>query len=141
MCELEQPLILVVADKIKSVSQIVPVLDLVKKSGTKRPLLLVSEDLQEDPMSTMIYNKQKGIIDSCAINVPWLGGVHKEMLKDIAVMTGATLVDNEMDLKLEDIQISHFGSAKNIRVDHEYTHIVGGSFDAQKLEDRIEQIK
>lgn len=71
--ELEQPLVLVVADKIKTVAEIVPILEIVKK--TKRPLFLVSEDLQSDPLSTLIYNNQKEIVKSCAINLPWMNDI------------------------------------------------------------------
>ena len=73
ICELEHPLILVVANKITEVSEIAPILDMVKR--TNRSFLLFSEDLQEDPMSTMIYNNQKDILQSCAVNVPWAAGV------------------------------------------------------------------
>ena len=92
-------------------------MDIVKQSPSNRPLLIFSEDLQDEPMSTMIYNNQKDIIQSCAVNVPWSAGIQKEILKDIAVMTGATLVDNEFSLKIEDVKLEHFGSAKTIRVD------------------------
>lgn len=108
-CELEQPLVLVVADRITEVSELAPILEIVK--STKRPFFLVSEDLQEEPMSTMVYNNQKNIIQCCAINVPWMADIQKEMLKDIATMVGATLVDNEFGLKLEDVELKHFGSA------------------------------
>ena len=139
--ELEKPLVLVVADKITKVSQIVPIMEMVKKSPMKRSLLLVSEDLQQDPLSTMVYNNKKEIIECCAINIPWLAGVHKEQLKDIAAMTGATLVDNEYGLKLEDVELKHFGSAKIIKIDAEHTHIVGGEFDPDALEARMDQIR
>ena len=62
-------------------------------------------------MSTMIYNNQKDILQCCAVNVPWAAGIQKESLKDIAVMTGATLVDDDYDLRLEDVELKHFGSA------------------------------
>ena len=78
-----------------------PILDMVKK--TNRPFLLFSMDLQEEPMSTMIYNNSKNIMQSCAVNIPWAAGMEKENLKDIATMVGATLVDDEYDLKLEDV--------------------------------------
>ena len=65
----------------------------------------------------------------CAVNVPWQAGMEKESLKDIAVMTGATLIDDSFELKLEDVDLSHFGSAKTISVDPSFTHIVGGNFD------------
>jgi chaperonin GroEL len=72
-CELETPLVLVVADRIEDVSEISPILELVKK--VNRPLFLVSEDLREEPMSTMIYNNEKDIVKCCAINIPWLNGI------------------------------------------------------------------
>ena len=113
---------------------------MVKNSPAKRSLLLVSEDLQQEPLSTMIYNNKKDIVECCAINIPWLAGVHKEQLKDIAVMTGATLVDNEFGLKLEDVTMQHFGSAKMIKVDVDNTHIVGGNYSEQEMDTRFEEI-
>ena len=77
-------------------------------------------------MSTMIYNNQKDIVQCCAVNIPWTAGVEKENLKDIAVMTGATLIDEYVSL--EDIELKHFGSAKIVQVDHSFTQIVGGGF-------------
>ena len=75
---MEHPLILVVSSPVTSVEQIVPVLELVKK--TNRPFLLFCMDLQEEPMSTMIYNNQKGVMQTCAVNIPWSAGVEKETL-------------------------------------------------------------
>ena len=135
--ELEQPLILVIANQIQEVSQIAPILEKVKK--TKRPLLLFSEDLQEEPMSTMIYNNQKDIVQCCAVNIPWTAGVEKENLKDIAVMTGATLIDEYVSL--EDIELKHFGSAKIVQVDHSFTQIVGGGFSQEALDQRVIEIQ
>ena len=123
-CEMEYPLVLVVPNKIKEVKDISPILDLVKK--TKRSLVLYSEDLQEEPLSMMVYNNSKEIIKCCAVNVPWMANMQKEMLTDIAVATGATLVDNEYGIKLQDVTLEHFGSAKKIVVDMNQTHIVGG---------------
>lgn len=130
---------LVVADRITEVSQIAPILELVKK--VNRPLFLVSEDLQEEPMSTLIYNNEKDIVKCCAINVPWMADIQKEMLKDIAVMVGATIVDNEFGLTLDKVQLKHFGSAKVIKADAEFTHIVGGNFTNEALEERMQQIR
>jgi len=114
-------------------------MELVKK--VNRSFFLVCEDLQEEPMSTMIYNNEKDIVKCCAINQPWMADIHKEMLKDTAVMVGATLVDNEFGLKVEDVQLKHFGSAKVIKSDAEFTHIVGGNHTEEKLEERMEQIR
>jgi chaperonin GroEL len=129
--------VLVVADKITKVAQIAPILDLVKTKATNRPFLLICEDLQEEPMSTMVYNNSKDILTCCAINIPWLAGVQKEVLKDIAVMTGATIVDNEYVLKLEDVELKHFGTAKLINVDENFTNVVGGAYKQEALDQRI----
>lgn len=89
----------------------------------------------------MIYNNEKDILKCCAINVPWMADIHKEMLKDIAVMVGATLVDNEYGLQLDQVELKHFGSAKVIKADADFTHIVGGNFTEEKYEERMEQIR
>ncbi len=103
------PLVLVVADKIREVQDISPVMELVKK--TKRSLLIFSEDMQQDPLSMLVYNNSKAILNCCAVNVPWIANLEKEILKDIAVATGATLIDNQYGLKLSDVNLDHFGSA------------------------------
>jgi chaperonin GroEL len=128
---MEFPLVLVVANKITDVKEITPILDLIKK--TKRSFVLFSEDLQQEPMSMMVYNNSKDIIKCCAVNIPWMGNVQKELLSDIAIATGATIIDNEYNLKLADIRLEHFGSAKKIAVDMNMTHIVGGSGKAQSI--------
>jgi chaperonin GroEL len=91
-------------------------------------------------MSTMVYNNSKDILTCCAINIPWLAGVQKEVLKDIAVMTGATIVDNEYVLKLQDVEFKHFGTAKMINVDENFTNIVGGAYKQEALDQRIQEI-
>lgn len=92
-------------------------------------------------MSTMIYNNSKDILQCCAVNIPWSGGMQTESLKDIAVMTGATLIDDEHNLRLADVELKHFGSAKKVQIDASFTNIVGGNFDQAALDERIEQIK
>jgi chaperonin GroEL len=123
-CEMEYPLVLVVTNKITDVKEITHILDLVKK--TKKSLVVFSEDLQEEPLSMMVYNNSKDIIKCCAINVPWMANMQKEMLTDIAIATGATLIDNEYEIKLKDVTLEHFGSAKKIVTDMNQTHIIGG---------------
>jgi len=125
--ELDHPLVLVVNDAITDVSEILPIMELVKKA--KKPLVLFSKDLQEEPASTMIYNNMKGITTCAAVNIPWAGGIEKDNLEDIAILTGATLVDNEHDLMLEDVELEHFGKAKHIKVTEYETSIVDGAGD------------
>ena len=123
-CEMEYPLVLVITNKITDVKEITHILDLVKK--TKKSLVVFSEDLQEEPLSMMVYNNSKDIIKCCGINVPWMANMQKEMLTDIAVATGATLIDNQYEIKLKDVTLEHFGSAKKIVADMNQTHIIGG---------------
>jgi chaperonin GroEL len=111
---------------------------MVKK--TKRSLVVFSEDLQDEPLSMMVYNNSKDIIKCCAVNMPWMANMQKEMLTDIAIATGATLIDNEYELKLDQIKLEHFGSAKKIAVDMNITHIVGGSGTEQAVNERIRDI-
>ncbi len=75
----------------------------------------------------MIYNNSKDIVKCCAVNVPWMANVQKEILKDIAIATGATIIDNEYEIKLDQIKLDHFGSAKKIVIDGYNTNIIGGS--------------
>ena len=136
---MEYPLVLVVADRIERVEQIVPIMELVKKQ--KKPLILFSMDLQDDPTSTMIYNIRKGIVQCCAVNVPWSAGIERDNLQDIATMTGATLVDNEHDILLKDFKLEHFGRAKTIKVTENETMIVGGNCDNDAYMERLESIR
>lgn len=135
---MEFPIVLVVASKITDVKEITPILDLVKK--TKRSFVLFSEDLQQDPMSMMVYNNSKDIIKCCAVNIPWMANIQKEILKDIALATGATVIDNEYGIKLSDVKLEHFGSAKKISVDMNITHIIGGSGKPEVIEERLREI-
>jgi chaperonin GroEL len=135
---MEFPLVLVVTNKIKTVQEITHILDLVKK--TKRSLVIFSEDLQDEPLSMMVYNNSKDIIKCCAVNIPWLANMQKEMLTDIAIATGATIIDNEYTIKLDQVKLEHFGSAKKIAVDMNMTHIVGGSGSEAAVQDRIREI-
>lgn len=139
--EFDHPLVLVVADKIEDIQQILPILEMVKKM--KKPLVLFTMDLQEEPLSTLVYNNLKGIVKCAAINIPWAGGMELEHLKDIATVTGATLVDNDEigNLQLRHVQPEHFGKAKFIKVDEYTTSIVDGAGEPGDLEDRMDRIK
>lgn len=116
---------LVASCKITQVQEINPILELAKKM--KRSLVVFSEDLQKDPLSMMVYNNSKGIIQCCAVNIPWMGDVQKEYLKDIAVQCGATFIDDEYGVKLSEVKLEHFGSAQKIAMDGYTSTIVGGS--------------
>lgn len=135
---MEFPLVLVVGNKIKEVKDISHILDMVK--AAKRQLIIFSEDLQPEPMSMMVYNNSKDIIKCCAVNFPWMGNAQKEMLTDIAISTGATLIDDEYGIKLADIKLEHLGSAKKIVADMHATHLIGGNGDREKINERIRDV-
>jgi chaperonin GroEL len=107
--EFEHPLILVVNNKISRVQEILPILELAKDKN--KPIVVFSQDLQDEPVSMMVYNNKSGNIKCAAVNVPWSGGFEQDNLKDIAVMTGATVVDNDMVLELKDVEFEHLGRA------------------------------
>ncbi len=88
----------------------------------------------------MVYNNSKDIVKCCAVNLPWMGNVQKDILKDIALATGATLIDNEYQITMDKVKLEHFGSAKKIAVDMNMTHIVGGSGDQNLIDERILEV-
>lgn len=134
--EFEHPLVLVVGTPIYSVEEMLPILEMVKL--VKKPLVVFCMDLREEPASTMIYNCKKGIIKCMAVNVPWAAGIEQDNLKDIAVITGATFIDNEHENMLGDLTLDHFGTAKLIKVSAEETSIVDGGGDKDRFMERIE---
>ena len=91
-------------------------------------------------MSLMIYNNSKDIIKCCAVNMPWMANIQKDVLKDIALSTGATVIDNEYDIKLSEVTLDHFGSAKKIVADMHTTTIVGGSGNQEQIDNRMAEI-
>lgn len=122
---------MIVADKIKYVEEVLPVLELAKKAN--RPLVIFSTDLREDPLSAMVYNSKKGIIQCAAVNMPWTGGVELENLKDLAILTGAAVVDNEHMLTTKQIRLEHLGSAGFIKMTEYETTIVDGQGEQVKF--------
>jgi len=107
----------------------------------KKPLVVFSMDLQEEPASTMIYNNLKGIVKCSAVNIPWAGGIELENLKDIAVVTGAKLIDNKHDILLSEVKMEHFGKAKHIRISEFDTSIVDGNCTKDQMNQRLDQIR
>ena len=122
--EFDNPLILVVGDSVAEISDLLPILEVVK--SLKRPFVLFSTDLREEPASTMIFNAKRGNLQCAAVNIPWTGGVEIENLKDIAALTGATFVDNKYELTLDEVKPHHFGSAQYIKISEYETSLVDG---------------
>jgi chaperonin GroEL len=136
---LDRPLILLTDKKISNIQEILPVLEQVVQAN--RPLLLIAEDVEGEALTTMLLNKLRGTFTCVAVKAPGFGDRRKEMLKDLAILTGGTVVTDELGLRLEDTTLSMLGSAAKVTVGKENTTIVEGSGDKEAIEARVAQIR
>lgn len=137
---LEDPYILVTDRKISSVQDILPVLEAVAKTG-KKELVIIGDDVDGDALATLVVNKLRGIFNALAVKAPGFGDRKKEMLEDIAVVTGAQVISEELGLKLDKIEVGQLGSARRVVATKDDTTIVEGKGSREKIDARIKQIR
>ena len=138
-CEMENPYILIFDKKISSLKEMLPVLEATAQSG--RPLLIIAEDVDSEALATLVVNRLRGSLKICAVKAPGFGDRRKEMLEDIAVLTGGVVISEEKGLKLESTTIDMLGRAEKATVDKENTTIVNGMGDKAAITARVAQIK
>jgi len=137
---LEEPYILVTDRKISSLNEILPVLEKVVQTG-KKDLLIIADEVEGDALATLVVNKIRGVLNAVAVKAPGFGDRKKEMLQDIAIVTGAQVISEELGLKLENIELRYLGRARKVIVEKEKTTIVEGRGKKEDIEARIKQIK
>ena len=136
---LDDPYILITDKKISNIQEVLPLLEQIVQAGAK--LLIIAEDVEGEALTTLIVNKLRGTFNVVAVKAPGYGDRRKEMLKDIAILTGGQVISSELGLELKDATMQQLGRAKSVKVQKENTVIVDGLGDKQAIKDRIAQIK
>jgi len=138
--DFEDPYILITDQKISSIQDILPLLEKIAQSGRKE-MVIIADEIEGEALATFVVNKLRGTFSVLGIKAPGFGDRRKEMLNDIAVLTGGTVISEDLGLKLEKVEVDQLGQARKVISTKEYTTIIDGKGDQSKIQDRVSQIK